>query len=210
MLKKLSLRVKLQGGFIIVNLIFLAVGIVGALGISKTVDITNDISFHEKVTKQILLAKNAHLQWVRNAGEFQRDENLTELNVEKDPGKCDFGKWYYGDERKKAEAGIPAIASLLRELEDPHKKLHESAKELEGILKKGKEYRKDATKFFETETTDPLKKLQKILDQIEPMAEQAGEQSKISGIAQAEWSKWISHTLVIIGSAVALIMGIFL
>ena len=48
-------------------------------------------------------------------------------NVQTDDHKCGFGTWLYSDERKDAETSIPALASTLKSLEQPHKDLHLSA-----------------------------------------------------------------------------------
>jgi len=151
-MKKLSLRVKLQGGFIIVSLIFLAVGIIGASGISKMIEIVQNLSLHEKIGREIQKSKIAHLLWVHQVTEFQRDENLTELQVEKDPQRCGLGRWLHSETRKRAEAEIPVLSPLFRELEEPHRKLHESVDELERMLKKGKETRNAARQHFATVT----------------------------------------------------------
>ena len=46
--------------------------------------------------------------------------------------------------RKKAENSIPEIKEPLKQIEQPHTKLHDSAKDLEKILQKGKEFRAEA------------------------------------------------------------------
>ncbi|GKT31240.1 CZB domain-containing protein, partial [Aduncisulcus paluster] len=38
-----------------------------------------------------------------------------------------FGKWYYSEERKKAEELVPEIKPLLAKIESHHNKLHKSA-----------------------------------------------------------------------------------
>ena len=55
------------------------------------------------------------------------DDAVTELNAETDDHQCEFGKWLYGEERQLAEATVPEIAPLLREIEACHTELHTSA-----------------------------------------------------------------------------------
>lgn len=67
-----------------------------------------------------------HLQWAMAI------ENLflnheKELTVQTDPRQCAFGKWYYSEVAQKAVAGNPKLEELFAALEEPHRKLHESA-----------------------------------------------------------------------------------
>src|SRR4030042_2564204 len=171
MFKNLRLSVKLIGGFGIVALVTLAVGLVGWQGITQTKKAGEKLAFIDGVVKQVLGREIDHLNWARKVGEFQRDENLTELAVEKDDHKCNFGKWYFSEDRKKAEAEMPEIAPLLKQVEEPHRRLHESAKTLESILKKGKDFRGEAVAYYQTETLKELKNVQELLRQISPKAE---------------------------------------
>ncbi len=75
-----------------------------------------------------------HLHWINNVNALITDDNITELNVQTDPYKCDFGKWYYGEGRKEAERLAPQLAPLLAKMEEPHKLLHESAIKIQDVF----------------------------------------------------------------------------
>jgi methyl-accepting chemotaxis protein len=68
-----------------------------------------------------------HLNWVNKVNALLTDDNVTKLDVQTDDRKCSFGKWLYGDGRKRAEELVPSLAPLLKEIEEPHRKLHHSA-----------------------------------------------------------------------------------
>ncbi len=68
-----------------------------------------------------------HLNWVNQVNSLLTDPTVSELHAQTDPTQCDLGKWYYGQDRKHAEALVPSLAGVLRELEEPHRNLHESA-----------------------------------------------------------------------------------
>ena len=68
-----------------------------------------------------------HLHWAGEVSELLTNKETTHLNVETDPHKCAFGQWYYGEGREHAEELAPELKSLFDEIEDPHKRLHESA-----------------------------------------------------------------------------------
>jgi hypothetical protein len=67
------------------------------------------------IAKQLLQREIDHLNWARKVGQFQRDEKLVSLDIETDELECAFGKWYYGDERKKAEQEAPETKSFLKQ-----------------------------------------------------------------------------------------------
>jgi len=68
-----------------------------------------------------------HLHWAADVSGLLTDKEMTHLNVETDPHKCSFGKWYYGEGRKHAVELAPELKSLFDQIEEPHKRLHESA-----------------------------------------------------------------------------------
>ncbi|MEW6387516.1 MAG: methyl-accepting chemotaxis protein [Thermodesulfobacteriota bacterium] len=208
MFKNLRLSVKLIGGFVVVALITMAVGLVGWYAVTNTLKASNKLGFINGVAKQILAREVDHLNWAGKVGEFQRNENLTELAVEKDDHQCKFGKWYFSEERKKVEAQMPEIAPLLQQIEAPHRRLHDSAKTLESLLKKGKNFRGEALAYYQTETLKELKNVQNLLQQISPKAEQHALAMEKSTAAQA--NRFVNLTILgmILGMAAALILGI--
>ena len=100
-MKRVKLSTKLMGGFLATGLIILVGGFIGWYGVSRVVAVTERMGYAENIAKQILQRETDHFIWARKVGEFQRNEKMTELSVEKDAYNCAFGKWYYGEERKK-------------------------------------------------------------------------------------------------------------
>ena len=209
-MKNMKLSVKLIGGFGLVALITLIVGFIGWNGVSSTINISKKSDYAQGVSKEILQREVDHLNWARKVGQFQRNENLTELEAEKDEHKCGLGKWYYGEDRKKAETEIPGIKELLVQVEEPHRKLHQSAQELEKILKKGKEFRNDAVSFYQTATLDQLKNVQTILGEIGPKVNQHVAETAKTADIQAGRIKWIALVVMFVGAVMAMFLGLYL
>ena len=209
-MKNIKLSVKLMGVFSFVGLIVLVGGSVGWYGVSNSVRIAERMSYTDDIAKQLLQREIDHLNWARKIGEFQRDENISELGVEKDEHNCGFGKWYYSDARKRAEVAIPEISGLLGQIEEPHRKLHNSAKELEKILQKGKESRKEAVAYYGSETSGHLRSVQKILREIAPMVEKHTLEARNTSAAQTGRFKIVVFAGVVIGALVTIGLGIFL
>ncbi|UZP67387.1 methyl-accepting chemotaxis protein [Desulfovibrio mangrovi] len=68
-----------------------------------------------------------HLKWAEKVQLLLSDDTVHTLSVQTDPTLCGFGKWYYGQGRKDAEHLVPQLASVLKDIEAPHKHLHQSA-----------------------------------------------------------------------------------
>lgn len=64
-----------------------------------------------------------HLEWLVDLREHVYEGDRFERAI--DPALCDFGKWYYGHRPSTDEE-----AALHRGLESPHRRLHESAREV--------------------------------------------------------------------------------
>ncbi len=210
MLKQFSLGARLIGGFVIVALLTLIVGFAGWNGISSFSAKADRLLTTEEIAKELLQREIDHLQWVQKVGQFQSDSNLTKIEVQKDPTQCGFGKWYYGEGRKMAEAEMPSLMEYLRHIEEPHKKLHESAIELEMILSQGPAMRSHAFEVYAGETSEHLAQVQKNLagmrEEIKKHVETVRQDAE-SGAATAQ-SMAIAGMLI--GTAIALALGIFL
>jgi methyl-accepting chemotaxis protein len=210
MFKNLRLSVKLVGGFIIVAIITLAVGMVGWQGVSNSQKVAQELKNVGDINLEMLQREIDHLAWARKVGQFQRNENMTTLEVEKDPHKCAFGKWYYSDKRKNAETKITEIAPLLKQVEDPHNKLHSSAVDLEKILQKGKEHWGEAKALYQSETGAQLANIQTLFEEIRTKVRNNLVQEEKIAKSQADRIKMISLAGMLAGAVVATILGIVL
>jgi methyl-accepting chemotaxis protein len=207
---KMKLRVKLVGGFLIIAGVILIVGLAGWNGVSSSKRAMEKASYTENMARNLLQREIDHLNWGQKVGEFQRNEKLTELAVEKDEHKCGFGQWYYGEDRRKMEAAIPEVKDFLSQIEEPHKKLHQSAVELEKRLKKGKESRPEANAYYGSETSARLREVQSLLREIVPKVTKQVEEAQSSNQTQVSGMKGIAFAGMVLGPILALGLGIFL
>ena len=111
------------------TIIFLLAGVVywSFNGIKKIVFNANEVIEGNMLRTDLEQKYVQHLKWAQEVNRLLIDDNVTELNVQTDYTKCDFGKWYYGEGRKKVEEMVPELTSILNEFEQPHQHLHESA-----------------------------------------------------------------------------------
>lgn len=203
-MSNLSVGKKLMLVFTLVSAMCVAAGAVGYIGISKSVESGNHASVVRGIAGEMLQKEVAHLMWVQTAGKFLTDENVTKLEVEKNDHNCGFGKWYYSQSRVQAEAAIPGIAATLREIEEPHSKLHGAAARLESILEKGKESRPEAIRFYESEIKKQLGEVQRLLAAVmakaDAEAEATGQQAQADAVA--------SRILTIAGIVMAVVLAL--
>jgi methyl-accepting chemotaxis protein len=125
--KNLRLNKKLAVGFGVVLALLLAVELWAVYGVGEIVGNAGEVITGNKLNAQIIQKEVDHLNWVGKLVAYLTDEKVTSLDIQTDPHKCGFGTWYYSDDRKKAEETVPALKPLLASIEQPHKKLHESA-----------------------------------------------------------------------------------
>lgn len=68
-----------------------------------------------------------HLKWMAQVNALFTDDTVTKLAVETDDHKCGLGKWMYSDETRTLGKNDPDFGAHLKEMEAPHKRLHDSA-----------------------------------------------------------------------------------
>jgi methyl-accepting chemotaxis protein len=102
-----------------------------------------------------------HLTWAAKLSAFVFDEHVHDLDVQLDHTQCAFGRWYYGEERQQAEAQFPELVPSLRDIEQPHRKLHESAKHIKQAQSDGGQHeRSPAALLYDSETLPNLQAVQ--------------------------------------------------
>jgi methyl-accepting chemotaxis protein len=137
--KNLKLGKKIMLGIGIVLALMIFVGGWAWTGIDGIVRDAQELSEGNKLVGILLQREVDHLNWASEVNKLLTDEKQTELTVETDHRKCGFGKWYYGQGRKDAEALIPALKPFFAAIDEPHRLLHESAINIKGVFKQADE-----------------------------------------------------------------------
>ncbi len=127
--KDLPLGRKMMFGFGVVLLLLAGVGTLSMIGINTVYTKGASVAESSKISGELLQREVDHLKWAQEVERYANNSNAAaELTVQLDPTQCGFGKWYYGKGREEAEKLLPELKDSLRLIEDPHKKLHESAR----------------------------------------------------------------------------------
>ncbi|NDV24058.1 methyl-accepting chemotaxis protein [Desulfovibrio sp. JC022] len=125
--KDLRLAYKFAVGFGAVLLLLVLLGGWSISGIGTIVFDAEEVIAGNKLRGDFVQKIVDHLNWANEVNRLLTDKDVHEIDVQTDPHKCGFGKWYYSEERKKAEELVPEIKPLLAKIESHHNKLHKSA-----------------------------------------------------------------------------------
>lgn len=108
-----------------------------------------DVTMAEKM----LELEIGHLNWA-NKVQSRILAEASDLGVQLDHTQCAFGKFLYGEEREHVAKEYPDINVLLTNIEAPHKRLHDSGKEIQEALGEGNF--EHAHVVYESDTTAAL------------------------------------------------------
>ncbi len=161
--------------------------------------------------KELAMQKEIdHLQWRNSVSDLFSDVQKKSLDAEADDHKCKLGVWLYGQERKNAEAALPGIAALLRQLEQPHKDMHDSARTIQEAIAAGKgnreEFLPEVGKIFQEKTLPALGKVRDQLHAVNTEIEKQLGASKEALRAKVAFQKMF----ILLVSLGALVIGVVL
>ncbi len=136
MLKDMSVGKKIGGGFALVIILLGVVAVWSVLGIKGIVGNAEMVIKGNELRGNMAQREVDHLNWANEVNALLTDANVNALNVQVDPKKCAFGKWYYSDARLQAEALVPQLKPLFEQIEEPHNHLHQSAVKIGDIYER--------------------------------------------------------------------------
>ena len=125
--KHMTIGKKIALGFGLVLILLAATGILSYTGVGGIVDNASEVIDGNKLDGALAQREVDHLNWVNQVNALLTDDKVNQLEVQTDDHKCGFGQWLYGEERNAAELLVPSLSPLLKEIEVPHRRLHESA-----------------------------------------------------------------------------------
>lgn len=208
--KNLSMVKKFGIAFGIVLLFMVIISISGLYGLrllSQEQAHQNDLA---AISESMLQKEIDHLSWRDKVVDIFINPDSKGVGVETDYSKCSLGTWLYGEDRKHAEEVIPDLIPVLKNLEKPHQELHESAREIQNVIRKydGQQelYYDEVRTIFFNKTLVSLEKVQQKIHESRDIT-QAKIQEDLERIHE---SSSMLKTLVLLISVVALIIGIFM
>jgi len=145
MFKKLTVGKQIALGFSVVLVLLAAIALTSFTGVGGIVQNAVSMITGEGIKAEMSQREIDHLNWASGLTKYMNDPDVKELTVQTDHQKCGLGKWLYGEGRKNAEAAIPALAPLLKAIENPHEHIHHSAVDIAKEMNKLDIGKEDAT-----------------------------------------------------------------
>lgn len=172
---KIKMKLLLSFGLIISFLIMISLlSLINTEMIKTTINNNNQLNELMEMTKQ---KEIDHLSWANKILSGINKGRLTRSDIETDYKKCAFGKWYYSDERNKAVLLAPSIKDAIINIENPHKKLHESAEKIINAIENNKSAA--VHEIFMNETEESLVKVRTELAKINDLVKSQSESSAV-------------------------------
>ncbi len=128
--KNIRLAGKFTIAFGIIISLLAIVSIWSVMGIAGIVKNAEVVIKGNELRGEMTQREVDHLVWAQKLNTFVFDDNIHECDIQTDYRLCAFGQWYYGEGRRNAEKLVPELAELFREIDEPHRLLHESAIEI--------------------------------------------------------------------------------
>jgi len=133
-MKNFSIGCKFFVSFGAVIVLLAIVALWSIFGIKGIIGNAGEVIDGNKLRGEMVQKEVDHLNWVAEVNRLLTDDTVTELHVETDDHKCGLGKWLYGKKREDAEHLVPALKGLLKDMEEPHAKLHASAIDIDKVF----------------------------------------------------------------------------
>ena len=183
--KDLNLAYKFSVGFGSVIVLLVVLGICSVFGIGGIVQDAGEVIEGNKLRGDFVQKIVDHLNWANKVNSLLTDKNINTLDVQTDPHKCGFGKWYYSDARDKAEELVPSIGPMLVGIEDAHDKLHGSAV---SIKDKYQPVDPELGSFLREKELDHLNWMNKVLKELmNPLVEKISVQGNPHKCGLGKW-----------------------
>lgn len=164
--RRLTINTRVTIGFAVVLTFLLLCGGISFFGINLIIRDAKEVVDGHDLSLTLTEREVDHLNWAGKVGLFITDPAVARLEVETDDHKCKLGKWLYGEERKQAEAMVPGLAPLFKQMEKPHYNLHQSAIKIVAV-----DNREEAKATYLAETISALRQVQDLLHQLRKEAE---------------------------------------
>jgi len=209
----MKLGTKISLGFGVTLAILAVVALWSTLGVGAIVQNANTVIQGNRLQQEMTQREVDHLNWAKKVMSALCGNELAELTVETDPHRCAFGKWFYGEERVKAEEFLPELKSVFKEIEEPHKQLHESAIAIAGCYGQNganpAERIRKAREIFNGQTQPALERVQSLLKQVkETTAKNVMSDEQM--LASARQTKGAVIILSLVGGLAGIILAILI
>ncbi len=199
-MRNISVGKKITLGFGVVLGLLAVIGVMSFTGVSSIVKNAQEVIIGNTLDRDLIQREVDHLNWAQKVSAFLNNEGISKLEVEFDHQKCAFGKWLYSEERKETEKLFPDLAPLLKDIEEPHYQLHQSAVDIDKAKSRAL-----GRSIYGSKTAPSLERVQGLLKQIRESA----KKHVITEEAMLHSAQNTKRNVSVIGIA-AIVLGIFI
>jgi methyl-accepting chemotaxis protein len=200
--KSLTIGKKISLGLGLILLLLGAIGLLSYRGIGRLADNAETMIKGNRLDTLLGQREVDHLKWGGKLLSYVAGGKAGNFDVETDDHKCGLGLWLYGEGRKEAERVAPGLAPVLKELEQPHRLLHESAAEIQKA--------ETPLPIFESKSKPNLEKVQAVLQKARQVVkgQTISEEALAAGAVDTRRNVMaLSLLALVIGLAVAFLMS---
>lgn len=135
--KGITIGKKIALGFGFMLTLLALLGGISFTGVGGIVNNAGQVIEGKALDGELAQKEVDHLNWAGRINAFLTDDDVVTLDVAMDHTRCGLGKWLYGNGRADAEELVPALSGLLKQIEAPHKRLHESVARIKDVYSRG-------------------------------------------------------------------------
>ncbi|MFH7319768.1 methyl-accepting chemotaxis protein [Desulfurivibrio sp. D14AmB] len=126
----LTIKQQISLGFLVMIALLVLSGLASFIGVNFITRDAHEMAASNQLDSALAQREVDHLVWANRLATLFTDDSVTQLNVTTDHRQCALGRWLHGEGRQAAETLLPSLAPLLRELEQPHLRLHQTASKI--------------------------------------------------------------------------------
>ena len=200
--KTLTIGKKISLGLGLILLLLGAIGFLSYQGIGRLAIDADGMAKSNRLDALLAQKEVDHIKWAGKLLSYVAGGKTGNFDMETDDHKCGLGLWFFGEGRKEAEKIVPGLAPVLKELEEPHRLLHESAAEIHKA--------ETAMPIYESKSKPNLEKVQALLQKARQVVKNQtlSEEALAAGAIDTRRNVMVLSLLaLVIGMAIAFLMS---
>ena len=127
MLNNLKIAARLSLGFALILVLLVGNAIYNYVALNRLGTETGNLADAGSNRTFAVEKEVDHLKWMAQLSALFLDDEIASVTVQTDPHKCGLGTWLYSKETQEMRAADPELDALLKKIEEPHARLHQSA-----------------------------------------------------------------------------------
>ena len=200
----MKIRTKIMSGFMAMALVAVILGVTGLVSTAKLDGISTELSTLQLENNSISRVLNAHYAWRQGLTESVMSGKAFEGSL--DPNTCVLGQWHGSDEARSMDD--PELLGMLRQLEAPHRFMHNEAQTVVALTQAG-EYeaaRAHLESVVFPETTEVIS----ILSKMQLRYNDIVEAKDLESISVAETMQAVNIALIVFAVAVCVFLALYI